>query len=130
MKIKGNVKKGASIILLMLVIIVTIVIFTIIATSLDNSVNMIEDSQKEFNSSLTAYTDELSLYIDSEMKNEDKNFIKEEFFVYGENLRNVIPYIKEEDLVKFAIKRGKLVYVGSDDLERKWYEEFETMRGN
>lgn len=121
MKIRGDMKKGASVIALVLIIVVTIAVFTVIVTSLNNSANMLEDSENEFKSSLIAYSDELELYIEVEQK--DKKFKLEEFNVYGEELRNVIPYIKEEDMAKFGIKKGEIVYIGNDDSERKWSEE-------
>lgn len=121
MKNRGDMKKGASIIILVLVIVVTICIFTIIATFLNNSTNMMEDLEGEFKSSLVAYIDELELYIKAEEKNVE--FREKNLNLYGESLRKVIPYIKEEDMTKFGIKEGKIVYVGNDSLEKKWLDE-------
>ena len=45
MKIRGDMKKGTSIIILVLVIIITISVFMIIVTCLSNSGNMLEDSE-------------------------------------------------------------------------------------
>lgn len=122
MKIRGDMKNGASVIALVLVIVVTISVFTVIATFLNNSSNMLMDAENEFKSSLVAYSDELALYIEAEKK-DDKKFKEEELNVYGENLRTVIPYIVEEDMAKFGIKNGKIVYIGNDSYEIKWTEE-------
>lgn len=118
MKIRGDMKKGASIIILVLIIVATISVFMVITTFLNNSSNMIVDSENEFKSSLVAYSDELSLYIETEKKN--GKFKEKEFSVYGDELRKVIPYIKEEDMTRFAIKEGKIIYIGNDSLEEKW----------
>jgi len=123
MKIRGDMKKGASIIALVLVIIVTIVIFTIVISSLNNSANMLKDTESEFKSSLIAYKDELNLYIESEKKDVDNKFKKDKLNIYGENLRKIIPYIKEEDMAKFEIKEGEIIYIGNDDYERIWSKE-------
>ncbi|MDO4282471.1 MAG: hypothetical protein Q4D02_02440 [Clostridia bacterium] len=122
MKIRGDMKNGASVIALVLVIVVTISVFTVIATFLNNSSNMLMDAENEFKSSLVAYSDELALYIEAEKK-DDKKFKEEELNVYGEDLRTVIPYIVEEDMAKFGIKNGKIVYIGNDSYEIKWTEE-------
>lgn len=121
MKIRGDMKKGTSIIILVLVIIITISVFMIIVTCLSNSGNMLEDSENEFKSSLVAYLDELDMYIDTEKKN--GKFKENEFSVYGDELRKIIPYIKEEDMTRFAIFEGKIIYIGNDTLEEKWSKD-------
>lgn len=121
MKIRGDMKKGASIIILVLVIVMTISVFMVVATFLNNSSNMLIDTEKEFKSSLVAYVDELDMYIDAEKEN--TLFKEKEFSVYGDELRNIIPYIKEEDMTRFAIKEGKIVYIGNDEIEEKWSKE-------
>lgn len=121
MKIRGDMKKGASIIILVLVIVMTISVFMVVATFLNNSSNMLVDTEKEFKSSLVAYVDELDMYIDAEKEN--TLFKEKEFSVYGDELRNIIPYIKEEDMTRFAIKEGKIVYIGNDEIEEKWSKE-------
>ncbi len=123
MKIEGKGKKGASMIFLVLVIVVTISIFTIVVSYLDNSYNMLQSGEEEFKSRIVAYNDELDLYMQNERKNKENKFKKDEFNVYGDELRNVIPYIKEEDMAKFEIEKGKLVYIGTDTYEKKWTEE-------
>lgn len=121
MKIRGDMKKGTSIIILVLVIVITISVFMIIVTCLSNSGNMLEDSENEFKSSLVAYLDELDMYIDTEKKN--GKFKENEFSVYGDELRKIIPYIKEEDMTRFAIFEGKIIYIGNDTLEEKWSKD-------
>lgn len=121
MKIRGDMKKGASIIILVLVIVMTISVFMVVATFLNNSSNMLIDTEKEFKSSLVAYVNELDMYIDAEKEN--TLFKEKEFSVYGDELRNIIPYIKEEDMTRFAIKEGKIVYIGNDEIEEKWSKE-------
>lgn len=121
MKIRGDMKKGTSIIILVLVIVVTISVFMIIATFISNSSNMLVDSENEFKSSLVAYSDELGMYIETEKKN--GKFKEKDLNVYGDELRKVIPYIKEEDMTRFAIKEGKIIYVGNDSIEEKWSKD-------
>lgn len=121
MKNRGDMKKGASIIVLVLIIVCAILVFTVIATYLNNSSNMLEDFENDFKSSLIAYQDELDLYIKIEKSNGE--FKEKELNVYGDNLRKIIPYIKEEDMAKFIIKEGEIVYIGHDSSERKWSNE-------
>lgn len=121
MKNRGDMKKGASIIVLVLIIVGAILVFTVVATYLNNSANMLEDFENDFKSSLIAYQDELDLYIKIEKSHND--FKEKELNVYGDNLRNIIPYIKEEDMAKFGIKEGKIVYIGHDSSEIKWSNE-------
>lgn len=121
MKIRGDMKKGTSIIILVLVIVVTISVFMIIATFISNSSNMLVDSENEFKSSLVAYSDELSMYIETEKKN--GKFKEKDLNVYGDELRKIIPYIKEEDMTRFAIKEGKIIYIGNDSIEEKWSKD-------
>lgn len=121
MKIRGDMKKGTSIIILVLVIVVTISVFMIIATFISNSSNMLVDSENEFKSSLVAYSDELGMYIETEKKN--GKFKEKDLNVYGDELRKVIPYIKEEDMTRFAIKEGKIIYIGNDSIEEKWSKD-------
>lgn len=121
MKNRGDMKKGASIIVLVLIIVGAILVFTVVATYLNNSANMLEDFENDFKSSLIAYQDELDLYIKIEKSHND--FKEKELNVYGDNLRNIIPYIKEEDMAKFGIKEGKIVYIGHDNSEIKWSNE-------
>lgn len=121
MKNRGDMKKGASIIVLVLIIVGAILVFTVVATYLNNSANMLEDFENDFKSSLIAYQDELDLYIKIEKSHND--FKEKELNVYGDNLRNIIPYIKEEDMAKFGIKEGKIVYIGHDSSEKKWSNE-------
>jgi len=122
MKMRWNKKRGASIILLILVIVVTVSICISVIASFSNVNLMQMELENDFKSSLIAYKDEVNRYITIEQK-EDKNFKIEKMEFFGDRLREIIPYIKEEDMAKIAIKNGKIVYIGNDESERKWTQE-------
>ncbi len=123
MENKGWQKRGVSMILLLIIIVSIFVILIITMFFLDNKNYMKQTEEEYFKSSVIAYQDEIDKYVTAELKNKESNFNKKEFFVNGDQLRNVIPYIKEEDMAKFEIRKGELFYIGTDENEQEWTNE-------
>ena len=83
----------------------------------------IELAQEEaFKLNVYEYCIEVEEYKEQLTQENDK-YVEEEFNVYGVDLKSVIPDMVETDLSKFKIERGKLIYIGNDEQEKKWSEE-------
>lgn len=114
-------KSGKSLILLVIVIFVMSFVLLFVSSFFYNKGT--DTTQEEaFKLNVYEYCIEVEEYKEQLTQENDK-YVEEEFNVYGVDLKSVIPDMVETDLSKFKIERGKLIYIGNDEQEKKWSEE-------
>ena len=114
-------KSGKSLILLVIVIFVMSFVLLFVSSFFYNK--RADTTQEEaFKLNVYEYCIEVEEYKEQLTQENDK-YVEEEFNVYGVDLKSVIPDMVETDLSKFKIERGKLIYIGNDEQEKKWSEE-------
>ncbi len=115
----NNEKSGKSLILLAIVIVVMSFALYFVSRFFNQKMDKAtEEAFKlnvyEYNLEIEEYKTELAQTI---------GYDENSFYAYGVDLQNVIPNIIETDMSKFKIEQGKLIYIGTDENERKWTNE-------
>jgi len=117
-------KKGISLIVLVITIIVIIILAgaVILSLSLNNPIAAAKEAN--FKASLTGYNDELSMSISSQyanvMGNIDLNSINT---ITNDELKQYIKNISDSDISKYRIVKSKLTYIGSNLNEMQWAKD-------
>lgn len=125
------VKKGMSLIVLVVTIIVILVLIGAVILTFTNNNSIDNAKEAVFKSNLAQYNSELRLKIikktsdDNTFKSTDINAT-----TWDGNNSNITGTIKEyiktiskKDGLLYEIRSGKLVYVGSNDIEKEWAEK-------
>jgi len=123
--------KGISLIVLVITIIVIIIIAGAVILDLDNDNVMSKANEAKFKSNVGEYKSELAITKSSKYLNDSKFKSSTLNAIAWNGLEaNITGTVKEyiksmtvEDGKKFEITNGKLVYVGSDDVEKGWITE-------
>lgn len=113
-------KSGKSLIMLTIVICVMSFSLVFVCRFFDNS-RIDNTTEEAFKMNVYEYCLELNDYKASKV--EDEEFDEEDFYAYGVELQTIIPAMQDNDLSKFKIERGKLVYIGVNGQEKKWTKE-------
>lgn len=108
--------KGISLMVLVITIIVVIILATAVITSFINN-NIIKLAKEaSFKSSAKDYESELSIYLTGRLLNNSLGMTNENY--EGSNgeypITDAIASMKKDDIDKFAVKNGQLVYIGND----------------
>ncbi len=117
MKLKTNKNNNSGVTLLTLIItIVVLLILTgttiSILTGQNNVINMANEAA--IKSSLSALKEEFEMNIVYEYNNLD------DINVYGNDIKEYIKSIEDKDIDNFAILKGKLTYIGEDELIKEY----------
>ena len=122
-------KKGISLIVLIITIIVMLILAGAVIMSIKSSGIIEKASEAAFKSDLKTYNEEYMLWLIDEEKNNLGGFNKElincsETAKYnGQNIQDIIKSMKREDYDKYEIINGKLIYRGSSSLSIVEYEK-------
>ena len=112
-------KNGISLIVLIVTIIVIIILAAVVILTLSKN-NPIESAKEAtFKEDLRAVQDQVEMYIASRYQKELNDFDKNTLNISGETL--VIDFgmpVKYKD--KVSVKKGKVIYKGKDEKEKKW----------
>jgi hypothetical protein len=124
-------RKGISLIILVITIIVIIILAGSVVLSLSNSNPVNNAIQAAFKSNIQTYNSDLSINI-SNLYTNNTLFDSKELNATSWNgnpanilgtVKQYIPSIKVADASKFVIYRGQLVYIGNDVNQKNWSEE-------
>ncbi len=129
-------KKGISLIVLVITIIVIIILAGAVILNLSQN-NPIESARKaQFYSAVDSFRDELNLYKISKSSQTAGNYDTSKLFAYkdkviengvedtSKNISNIIASIGNTRYVDiFIVENGNLIYVGSDENEIVWSQE-------
>ncbi|MBR1884100.1 MAG: Ig-like domain-containing protein, partial [Clostridia bacterium] len=88
-----------------------------------NQTNVVDNANKAvFKHNLSEYQTELNTYVARQIAS--GNYIeKEDIYAEGQELKTIIPSVKDSDIDKIKIEGGSLVYVGTDENEITWARE-------
>ena len=119
-------KKGISLIVLVITIIVIIILAGAVILNLASN-NPIDQARKAaFLANVDAYSSQLVNAVANEVilnPTFDVTTFDKSIWTGGDTtgtIKESIPIITSEDAVKFEIRDGKLVYVGTDQAEKDW----------
>lgn len=122
--------KGISLIVLVITIVVMLILAGVVVLSLANNNPITQSKEAQFKSNIDAYNSELSMVVSNKyLKNRafDKdtfNFPLWDGISGGEGtIKEHIQSLTKEDGPKFKIEKGKLVYVGSSEVEQNWFTD-------
>jgi len=122
-----NKRKGISLIVLVITIIVIIILAGSVILSLSQNNPIKAATEATFKSNISTYESELSLYLSKQYASSpngvDLNTINSNS---DTELRVYIKSIPDEDLNKFKIIRGKLIYLGINTEENIWAKQVDA----
>ena len=112
-------KNGISLIVLIVTIIVIIILAAVVILTLSKN-NPIESAKEAtFKEDLRAVQDQVEMFIASRYQKELNDFDKNTLNISGETLVSDFGMpVKYKD--KVAVKKGKVIYKGKDEKEKKW----------
>jgi hypothetical protein len=123
-------KKGISLIVLVITIVISLILVSVIVVNLVNDDVTNRAFEVKFKTNTKSYQDQLEMYISSK---------KTQAAINGQEynpttdvnltIANAIPNMNEIDKTKYDIISGKLVYKGTDVLTQKLVEEVGVING-
>jgi Tfp pilus assembly protein PilE len=130
-------KKGISLIVLVITIIVIIILAGAVILSLSQNNPIFNATEATFRANLSEYNNELAIFISSEyVKNTGKlnlsniNATNLTGTYAGKTLKDIITSMTTSDLSKFQIEVGKLIYTGSNGNEKIWANSMSVLTGS
>lgn len=133
-----NRKIGISLIVLVITIIIIIILAGSVILSLANNNPIASANKATFETNIATYNSELAMAVSNQYL--QNNLFDTTTFnagVWNGNESNItgtikqyITSIKPEDGVKFEIQKSKLVYVGSEQIEKDWLTEMGIANGD
>ncbi len=123
-----KIKRGISLIVLVITIIVIIILAGSIILNLVNNNIILNANEATFKSSIDTYNSELSTSISNEyLNNPSFDITSYNADVWNGNELNIegtikeyIPSISSRDGIEYIITRGKLVYIGNNSDKKQW----------
>ena len=118
-------KRGVSLIVLVITIIVLAILATVIIVSLNNTGVISRSNEAVFRSNVNSYKTELSLYIADQFI-ADPTYTSTSLNASSStnpSITTIIPSMTTEDSAKFEVSSGELVYVGNDADELGWAQD-------
>lgn len=123
-------RRGISLIVLIITIIIILILAGALIISLMQSDSISNAREAKFKNDVSEYNNELTLWIANEYSEQKGSLNISEIDVSkdGESykdleIKDVITSITNEDLDKFEIQDGKLVYVGENEKEKEWVKD-------
>jgi hypothetical protein len=119
-------KKGISLIVLVITIIVIIILSGTVILGLSKNNPITSATEATFKSSLSGYNSELSTYILSEYSRVSGNLDLNNINANNSNeIKQYIKSIPDSDINKYRITAGKLIYIGSNTNEIQWTKDID-----
>ncbi len=125
-----KVKRGVSLIVLVITIIVIIILAGAVILNLGQSDLILNAKEATFKSSVSGYNSELSLAISNQYSQDPTLNINEFNATVWDGSSNIdgtvkqyIPSLIEADKSSYIIEKGKLIYVGEDTNKIKWVQD-------
>ena len=116
-----NKRKGISLIVLVITILVMIILAGVVVVSLSKNSPIEKSKEAEFKSNLSAFNESLGIGASAKL---GEGVLKENMDAATyEDIKEYISMFKKDYVGKIEIEDGILIYVGSDDKERKWADE-------
>ncbi|MDD2376826.1 MAG: hypothetical protein PHD15_05230 [Clostridia bacterium] len=132
-----KIKKGISLIVLVITIIVIIILAGAVILSLANNNPIESANEATFKSNISEYNSELALAVSDEyLKNRSFNTSTFNASVWdgtgdgNGTIKEYITSITPEDGAKFEIQNSKLVYVGTNQIEKDYLTEIGIANGS
>jgi hypothetical protein len=120
-------KKGISLIVLVITIIVIVILAGAVIINLANNGPVMQASQATFKANLAEYNNELSLYISNQYLLNDGKFNSDSLnALTPAEVKDIIKGITAEDAQKIRVIDGKLAYIGADQNEIVWAEQMDV----
>jgi Tfp pilus assembly protein PilE len=124
-------KRGISLIVLVITIIVIIILAGAVILSLSQNNPIVQATEAAFKSDLQEYKNELTLYLASEyskkLGNLDTTTISASKttgnYDGGKIIKQIITSMTDADTSNYIINKGKLVYIGSDINKKAWAKD-------
>ena len=123
-------KKGISLIVLIITIIIILILAGAVIISLMQSDSVSNAREARFKNDISEYSSELTLWLTNEYGEQKGNLditkvdaSKDEGSYNDLKIKDIITSITDEDADKFEIKDGKLVYVGENEKEKDWVKD-------
>ncbi|MDD3303544.1 MAG: hypothetical protein PHP54_01335 [Clostridia bacterium] len=134
MKEKENLRKGISLITLVITIIVVIVLAAAVILTLNNS-NPIENAKEAtFKSDISTVKDDLNLYLADKYAKSNGIFDMSTLNLSEITVPKITDELKSVENSKLKgkieVQDGKLVYTGTDETEKKWFDQIVGQGGN
>ena len=117
-------KRGISLIVLVITIIVIIILAVAVILSVANN-NPIENAKKAtFQNDIITLKEELDLYIQKQYADSQGTYNVSDLNKSGEDIKNILPGIKDKYIGKIAINGGSLEYTDESNMqEYNWASE-------
>lgn len=114
-------KKGISLIVLVITIIVIIILVSSVILSLSNNNPIKQATEATFKASLSEYNSELSMYIGSQYTATNGSFLPDNLnATTPASVKAIVTSMTDVDAKNYIISKGKLVYNGSSADEINW----------
>jgi hypothetical protein len=130
-----KIKKGISLIVLVITIIVIIILAGAVILSLASNNPISSASEATFKSNVDSYNSELTMALSNEYLQDSRfnsNKFNKKVWLGGDiegTIKQYIPSITAEDAAKFEIQKGQLVYVVTDGPEENWITDLGILEG-
>ena len=115
-------KKGISLIVLVITIVVTTILAGVVIVGLKDNNPVLKANESLFKTDIAEFRSELSVSYVSE-KAENRKFKSDTVNLAAEEMKAYMESMKPLYYEKLAVVKGKLVYIGENELEIKWAEE-------
>ena len=117
-------KRGISLIVLVITIIVIIILAVAVILSIANN-NPIENAKKAaFQNDIATLKEELDLYIQKQYADSQGTYKASDLNKLGEDIKDILPDIKDKYIGKIAINGGSLEYTDESNMqEYNWASE-------
>ena len=116
-------KKGISLITLIITIIVIIILAGAVIYAVNQNNPLSTANEAVFKENLSEYRSELNTYKTNKYLESSGTYDPSTLNVMGDAIKDVITSMKSEDLSKYAIQAGELVYIDTNDLEKGWIND-------
>ena len=123
-----KLKRGISLIVLVITIIVMIILAASIMLALTSTNTMEKATEAAFKNTSKSYLEEYNAWISEQKLNTNGIFdisevnSSKDLSYNGKYIQDIIKNIKKEDIEKYEIVRGNLIYKGTEN-ETKWAKE-------
>ena len=116
-------KNGISLITLVITIIIIIILAGAVIFAIKQNNPISTANAAVFKSNLSEYRSELNTYKANKYLELSGTYDPSTLNVTGNAIKDVITSMKSEDVSKYEIQAGELVYVGTNDKEKEWIND-------
>ena len=116
-------KNGISLITLVITIIIIIILAGAVIFAIKKNNPVSTANAAVFKEDLSEYRSELNTYKANKYLELSGTYDPSTLNVTGNAIKDVITSMKSEDVSKYEIQAGELVYVGTNDTEKEWVND-------